>query len=88
MREEEREEEELCIDSRIEENPIGCVGIGGNDATEGHREWVCQKCFDKQPEINYEYEYSEEGEENEEEPEEETFEEYQKEKESPLVLRK
>ena len=59
-----------------------CVGIGGNDATEGHREWVCQKCFDKQPEINYEYEYSEEGEENEEEPEEETFEEYQKEKES------
>jgi hypothetical protein len=44
-----------------------CVGIGGNDTTEGHGEWVCQNCFDKQCEINYEYEYSEEGEEFESE---------------------
>jgi hypothetical protein len=61
-----------------------CVGIGGNDATEGHREWVCQKCFDKQPEIKdetYEYEY-EAGEEEEEETfDEEELKEYLKEME-------
>jgi hypothetical protein len=51
-----------------------CVGDGGDDNTEGHEEWICQKCFDKQPEIkdeNYEYESGEEEEPEEEEPEEE-----------------
>jgi hypothetical protein len=49
-----------------------CVGDGGDDNTEGHEEWVCQKCFDKQPEIKdetYEYEY-ESGEEEEPDKEE------------------
>ena len=63
-----------------------CIGVGGDDNTEGHEEWICQKCFDKQPEIKdekYEYEY-ESGEEEEEEEEtfdEEELKEYFKEKE-------
>ena len=43
-----------------------CVGIGGNDTTQGHGEWVCQQCFDKQSPSS-DYEYSEEGEEFESE---------------------
>ena len=45
-----------------------CIGVGGDDNTEGHEEWICQKCFDKQPEIkdeNYEYESVEESDKEE-----------------------
>jgi len=42
-----------------------CVGNGGDDITEGHEEWICQTCLDKQSET-IEADIEDEEEEDEE----------------------
>ena len=39
-----------CFKCDTENTCQNCVGHGGDDNTEGHEEWICQTCFDEQPE--------------------------------------
>ena len=60
-----------CFTCDTDNTCQNCVGHGGDDNTEGHEEWICQTCFDKQPtereEEDYEYESSSSDDEDEEE---------------------
>lgn len=39
-----------CFKCDTENTCQSCIGNGGDDNTEGHEEWICQTCFDKQSE--------------------------------------
>jgi len=53
-----------CFKCNTDNTCQNCVGHGGDDNTEGHEEWICQTCFDNQPEKEEEEEDNVQEEDN------------------------